>query len=263
MGRNTHIEICRNGEEVMVVKVRKFAGGNGRQRNNIIKQEISMKKILSTGLVSLLLGAALPTMAQTQTQDPSQPQSQTQDPSQPPSQSQTESQMSQSGKPTVKVTEAGKMKATVQDVDPEKKTVTLKGQDGNIVHLTLPNARNLSQLKKGDVVTADFYQSTAVALAKPGETPTGRQEEEFLAVPEKGQMPGGTAVRTIKETATIEKINAKKREVTLRGAEGNTVKLKVDPRVTNLDQFKKGDQIAVTYTEAVAISVAKGQGGQG
>jgi len=209
-----------------------------------------MKKIVSTGLVSLLLGAALPAMAQTgtgtqpQTQDPAQTQMQTQ---------------TQPGSPSVTVSEAKKTKATVESVDAAEKRVTLKTSDGRTVHLKLPNARNLDQLSKGDIVTVDYLQSTAVAMAKPGQEPTGPETQQYVAVPEKGQMPGGVAVQTIKETATIEKINAKKREVTLKGPEGNTVQLSVDPRVTNLNEFKKGDQIVITYTEAVAISVQKPQ----
>ena len=65
------------------------------------------------------------------------------------------------------------------------------------------------------------------------------------------------AVNTIKTTATVEDIDAKKREVTLKDAEGDTVKLKVDERVQNLDQIKKGDQIVATYTEGVSVSVDK------
>ncbi|MDB6112998.1 MAG: hypothetical protein JWR69_4748 [Pedosphaera sp.] len=189
----------------------------------------------------------MPAMAQTQTQ----PQTDTQP--------QTQSQ-SQTNKPeAVGVTEVAKVKATVQHVDPILKRVTLKTPDGNTVKLRLKNAQNLSQLKKGDIVNVDYLQSTAVALAKPGQEPTGREVEQFVAVPDKGQMPGGVQVTTIKETATIDKIDHKKRMVTLKEPDGTTVRLKVDPRVTNFDQLKKGDQVAVSYTEAVAVTVEKPQ----
>jgi plasmid maintenance system killer protein len=55
-------------------------------------------------------------------------------------------------------------------------------------------------------------------------------------------------------TATIEAIDAKKNRVTLKGPEGKTQEIKVkDPK--NLVNVKVGDQVVLTYTEALAISV--------
>ena len=55
-------------------------------------------------------------------------------------------------------------------------------------------------------------------------------------------------------TATIEAIDAKKNRVTLKGPEGKTQEIKVkDPK--NLVNVKVGDQVVLTYTEALAVSV--------
>ena len=55
-------------------------------------------------------------------------------------------------------------------------------------------------------------------------------------------------------TATIEAIDAKKNRVTLKGPEGKTQEIKVkDPK--NLKNVKVGDQVVLTYTEALAVSV--------
>jgi hypothetical protein len=43
----------------------------------------------------------------------------------------------------------------------------------------------------------------------------------------------------------------------VKGPAGNVRTFKVDPAVKNLDQVKKGDQIVLTFTEAVALSVTK------
>jgi hypothetical protein len=45
--------------------------------------------------------------------------------------------------------------------------------------------------------------------------------------------------------------------VTLRGPQGNAVMLKVDEQVKKFDQVKKGDEVVVRHTEAVAIAVQK------
>jgi Cu/Ag efflux protein CusF len=54
--------------------------------------------------------------------------------------------------------------------------------------------------------------------------------------------------------ATVEKVDAKKRLVTVKGPRGNTVDIEVkDPK--KLKQVKVGDEVEITYTEALAISV--------
>jgi hypothetical protein len=63
--------------------------------------------------------------------------------------------------------------------------------------------------------------------------------------------------RIDKLTATVTAIDADKRILTLRGAEGNEVTFTVDPEVRNLAQVKVGDQVAVGYYESIAINVQK------
>ena len=74
---------------------------------------------------------------------------------------------------------------------------------------------------------------------------------------EKGEKPRGAVVKTTQVTATVEDIDYAKREVKLKGPEGNTVKITVGDKVKRLDEVKKGDQIVARYTEALAVSVAK------
>ncbi len=225
-----------------------------------------MKRKLSVCLTSMLLGTILPAMAQNQPQSPtsqSDPQtspSQAQPQSSPSDSQSSQSQTSpQTGQPKPIMSEAATVQATVQKVNPSKGSLTLKDPEGNTIQLQLgKSAPNLSKLHKGDVVTANYYKSTAVMLAKPGEEPTGTEQMQYTVAAQGGQ-PGGMVVNTIKTEATIEDINPQTREVTLKGPEGKTMKMKVDESVQNLDRLKKGDQIVVRYTEAAAISVAKPQ----
>jgi hypothetical protein len=149
------------------------------------------------------------------------------------------------------------VKGTVESVNRVTRTVTLRGSEGNIIKLKAgKEIKNLDQLKKGDVVTVNYHQSTAVALAKPGE-PIVEGETEVILAPEKGQEPGMTRVRTMQTTEVVQDIDPKKRVITLKDPEGNTNKVKVDEKVQNLDQIKKGDEIVIKATEAVAISISK------
>ena len=56
--------------------------------------------------------------------------------------------------------------------------------------------------------------------------------------------------------ATIEAIDEATQHVTLRGPEGNVIKVKAQ-NPENLKKGKVGDSVRLTYTEAVAISVRK------
>ena len=57
------------------------------------------------------------------------------------------------------------MTATVEAIDLEKRLVTLKGPKGEKKTIAIgPEARNLPQVKVGDLVTVKFYESMAVEV---------------------------------------------------------------------------------------------------
>src|SRR5437016_1960206 len=195
-----------------------------------------MKKILSKCFLSALMAIAYSGLAQNQPPNTDQPRS---------------------NKPREIVSEAVSVQATVHDVNPRKRLITLKDPEGSTIRLRFSAAGpNIAQLHKGDKVNVNYYKSVAVMLAKPGEEPTGLEQDDFVIAPENGQ-PGGTVVNSFKTAATVEKVDPKKRLVTLTEQGGHTVKLKVDKSVHNLDQIQQGDQIVVRYTEAAEISPLK------
>jgi hypothetical protein len=61
--------------------------------------------------------------------------------------------------------------------------------------------------------------------------------------------------RTI--VATVEAVDAAKREITLKGPRGKVVPLSVSPEVRNLEQVKVGDSLKVTYVEALSLTLKK------
>jgi hypothetical protein len=146
--------------------------------------------------------------------------------------------------------------ATVEAIDLEKRLVTLKGPKGEKKTIAVgPEARNLPQVKVGDLVTVKFYESMAVEVVKPG-TGTGAGQASTIVRSKEGEMPGGMATRTAQVTATVTAIDKKKGTLTLKGPEGNLVTAKAeDPK--NLDKVKVGDELLITITEALAISVER------
>lgn len=63
--------------------------------------------------------------------------------------------------------------------------------------------------------------------------------------------------RSNRVTATVEDINYTNREITLRGQDGNSVKVAVGDNVRNFDQIKKGDRVGATYYESVALALGR------
>jgi NMD protein affecting ribosome stability and mRNA decay len=145
--------------------------------------------------------------------------------------------------------------ATVEAIDLQKRVVTLKGPKGNVFDVTVGEAaRNLPQLKVGDLVKVKYYESIAFRIVKPGEGVAGVEEMETLERAKKGEKPGGLTARLVTITATITAIDKKEHMVTLRGPQGKSVTVKAE-NPKNLAKVKVGDEVEITYSKALAISV--------
>ena len=149
-----------------------------------------------------------------------------------------------------------KLTGTVKAVDLEKKTVTVEGSGGRVETIDAKDARNLDQVKVGDKVTIRYTQALAVFVTK-GDEPPSTSDKQTVQLAPKGQKPGGVVARTIQLTGTVQSVDARKRMVDVRVPAGDVRTFKVDPRVKNLSQVKKGDQVVLRYTESVALSVVK------
>ncbi|HOW54838.1 MAG TPA: hypothetical protein PLR60_09315 [Syntrophorhabdaceae bacterium] len=152
-----------------------------------------------------------------------------------------------------------KAAAVVDAVDAAKRTVTVKMLDGSTKTAKMgPEVKNFDQIKVGDRVNMTFYQSVAVFVAKSSEKPSA-SEVQTVEVAPKGAKPGAVVVDTVEVVAKVESINYKKRTVTLKGPEGNVRTFTVDKAVKNFKNIKKGDDVYLRITEAMAIKV-EGQG---
>ena len=161
------------------------------------------------------------------------------------------------GKPGVVVINAASITATVEAIDYDKRSVDLKGPRKNIVTLKVgTDAINFKQIKTGDRVKTKYFESTAIYLRKPDEPPFA-QEASAVQVAAPGQRPGAIAVDTTEIRARVEDINYKSRTVTLRGPQQKTATLKVGKEVKRFDEVKKGDEIIVRRTEALAIQCSR------
>jgi hypothetical protein len=160
---------------------------------------------------------------------------------------------SEPGKATI--ARAAEITAQVVAIDKATRTLTLKGPKGDAVDVVAGDeVKNFPQIKLGDFVVARYLEALTLELqktrVKAGE-PVVR-EEAARAAP--GERPAVAGARQVTALADVTAVDPKKSTITLKGPRGNVVTLPVQ----NPDQFKavkKGDQVQVTYTEALALSV--------
>lgn len=70
-------------------------------------------------------------------------------------------------------------------------------------------------------------------------------------------MGGTVGENVVTAHAKVEKIDQKTRHVTLKRADGVRRTFRVDEKVRNLPQVKKGDEVVVTYYESLAYKLLK------
>jgi hypothetical protein len=146
--------------------------------------------------------------------------------------------------------------AEVVGIDRVDRTLMLLGPEGNIVELEVSHAaRNFDQLEVGDQVKVEYYESVALYLGARG------QKLEIFAglVPmqsaKEDDNSSDTVVEAVDVSTTVQAIDRTKRTVTLKGPDGKSVTIQVDPSVNTFETLKVGDAVYARYTEATAISV--------
>lgn len=156
--------------------------------------------------------------------------------------------------PAMVMGDSVKAEAEVVAINKKTRTVTLKGEDGNVFDVVVgKEAKNLPQVKVGDRVIAEHMEALAMELMKGGglrET----VEKDINQTAKPGQKPGAIRGRQIDFVADVKSVDAKASTVTILGAKGRVVKLHVkDPAI--MAQVKEGDQVKGTYIVATGIVV--------
>jgi Cu/Ag efflux protein CusF len=156
--------------------------------------------------------------------------------------------------PAMVMGDAVKAEAEVVAINKKTRTVTLKGEDGNVFDVIVgKEAKNLGQVKVGDRVIAEHMEVLAMELKKGGglrET----SEKDINETAKPGQKPGAIRGRQIDFVADVKSVDTKASTITILGAKGRVVKLHVkDPAV--MAQVKEGDQVKGTYVVATGIVV--------
>ena len=158
-------------------------------------------------------------------------------------------------------TAAAELSAQVVAIDKKTRTVSLKGPKGKVVDVVAGDeVKNFEQIKVGDFLMVRYLQSLALELQKVKSGATGISATDTVVKAEPGQRPAVGGAREVTAIAKVTAIDQNAKTISLTGPRGNTVTLDVQ----NPDQFKvvkMGDEVLVTYTEAVAVSIEPGKKG--
>ncbi len=151
--------------------------------------------------------------------------------------------------------------ATVEAIDVGTRMVTLRGPDGKQFTIrAAPEIRNLAQVKVGDKVVARYYESLVAELRnrgdESGET-TAPAGEAAIARAAPGAKPGVAAERQVSQSVRITAIDNKNHVVSFYGSDGlaRSAPVRTPEGQDFLSKLKVGDEVELTYTEAMAISV--------
>ncbi|MGA7776674.1 MAG: hypothetical protein WCA85_03020 [Paraburkholderia sp.] len=143
--------------------------------------------------------------------------------------------------------------AEIVGIDPGTRSLTLEGPGGNAVDvLVSQQVVGFDKLKLGDRVDI-LYQNAVLVKA---EKVTGANKGIRARVDTQVYAPasgGFGSARQIEVLATVQKIDHKKRLVTLRGAH-QTKTLEVGPDV-DLKDIKVGDTIHAVFISAAAVQI--------
>ncbi len=146
------------------------------------------------------------------------------------------------------------VQASVIGIDAAANSVTLRGPRGNVAVVEVnPEVADVKKLQVGDKVDIAYRNAILLSVDKAASKGIRERIETEAAVPASGGVVA--SARRVEVLATVQKIDRKKRLVTLRGPNRTEV-LEVSPDVP-LDKLKVGDTIRAVFVSAAAAAVTR------
>ncbi len=148
--------------------------------------------------------------------------------------------------------------AIVEAIDQSTREVVLRDAKGHQLLIKAgPEVRNLAQVKPGDRVVVRFTEGFAAEVVKPGTGVTGVQADTTVARAAPGAQPAAAIEQQVRTTVKVYDVDPYLNTIEVTGPRGYNRLLKVkDPKaIAFIRGLKKGDEVEVTFTEAIGISV--------
>jgi hypothetical protein len=152
------------------------------------------------------------------------------------------------------------LQGTVQAVDHERRTVTIRGAQGNIVTLDVPtSATRFDEIKVGDTIRATYSDRVNVRLHAPADPDLDRVTE-VTTTPAPGAPPSASASRQREQTVTVTAWDPATRMVSFTTPSGTSytrrVAESIDPTV--VAGLAVGQRVDITRSEAASLAMEFG-----
>lgn len=145
-------------------------------------------------------------------------------------------------------------KAVVIGVDVASLTATLRGMGGRTFDVTVsPEAGDIGKLHVGDKVDIAYQESILVHANRVKSNGIRERIDSTEVMPASGGV--AASAHRVEVLATIEKVDVKKRLITLRGPLRTGI-VKAGPDVSIAD-LKVGDTVSAEFVTATAVHVTR------
>lgn len=160
-------------------------------------------------------------------------------------------------KPSMFMSETVVVTAEVVTINHETREVTLRrADDATMTFVVGEEARNLDQVSAGDIVTAEYMESISIEVFAGDGSGPGAGGIVVADRAEKGATPYGAVMDAVVIQAVVEAIDLESNTFKLKFPSGDIKQYTAyDPE--NLKKSEVGDNVVITMTEAVALSVEK------
>ena len=139
-------------------------------------------------------------------------------------------------------------------IDHDARLITLEDEDGDIEEIYAgPEVMRFDELKVGDEVNFEYYESLVSHIRKPGD-PAPPASDEVVLARGTGARPSGAIAEQMSATVTITEMDKDVPSVTIETEDGRTMSVKIADKEI-LEGVKVGDRVDITYTTAVLITV--------
>ncbi|WP_153099179.1 hypothetical protein [Paraburkholderia hayleyella] len=146
------------------------------------------------------------------------------------------------------------LEATVVGIDAISNSVTVRGQRGNLVIIQIaPEVGNVGKLHIGDTVNIGYRNALLMRADKVKSNGIRERIDTMVTTPASDGMTA--SAHNVQILATIQKLDHKRRLLTLRGAT-RTETFHV-PNNISLKGLKVGDSVQAEFVSATAIQVMR------
>ena len=134
----------------------------------------------------------------------------------------------------------------------------LKEFRGNGVMYEIRDGQNSPGVKVGEHVTTRYYETVTIRSRKPGETVELASVTEAIPVAKFGEPFRGGFTRQLKIGASIEAFERSRKQLIFRTVRGTSQALAIGD-TSELQGLKVGEQIVITLTQAMSVSLDSAQ----